>query len=87
MSNNPMTQEHEEAKTVGAIRMKHPLERGAKCWIFTDEQLAALIADVRRQAMEELARLRNGDYAADQWACAELLRARLDSPSGKEEGK
>lgn len=46
------------------------------------EQLASLIAEVRRQTMEEAAVIcddyDNGDYAADQWACAELLRARME---------
>jgi len=46
---------------------------------FHDERLAALIADVRRQAMQEAAKYcdhyDNGDYPADQYDCAKLIRA------------
>jgi hypothetical protein len=60
-----MTTEHDEAKTAGAIRMKHPLERGAMCWIFTDEQLAALIAEVRK---EDAARVQGWPESVRAWA-------------------
>lgn len=53
-----------------------------KLYIFGEPELAALIADVRGQALEEAAGIcdyyDNGDYPADQYDCARLIRARLE---------
>lgn len=81
-----MTPEHEEAvrlaKKHGA-RVAIAPEPFPNAIVFGGpHELAALIAEVRRQAMEEAAVIcddyDNGDYAADQWDCAKLLRARLE---------
>lgn len=66
----------EQIAKLGALRMKHPLTRGALCWIFTDEQLAALIADVRRQAMEEAAQACERVSHGGPYAFA--IRARME---------